>query len=169
MFGAGRAQLVPLFVPAAQHIFPRERLDERVRFLPEKLSAGEKQRVAIARALVNDPALILADKPTANLDSKIGREIMRLRQRIAREQRRSVVIVSHDQRIKEIADRVLWLEDGQFRALLEMVTDPVCGMTVERDKAITAEWDGQAFFFCAQGCRNEFFEAHQAEAGIEPQ
>jgi putative ABC transport system ATP-binding protein len=144
-------------------------LGERVRFLPEKLSGGEKQRVAIARALVNDPALILADEPTANLDSKIGREIMRLLQRIAREQRRSVVIVSHDQRIKEIADRVLWLEDGQFKAMVEMATDPVCGMAVDHDKAITAEWDGQAFFFCAQGCRNEFFEAHQAEVGIEPQ
>ncbi len=130
-------------------------LGDRLRFLPEKLSGGEKQRVAIARALVNDPALILADEPTANLDSKIGREIMRLLQRIAREQRRSVVIVSHDQRIKEIADRVLWLEDGQFKAMLEMATDPVCGMAIERDKAITAEWDGQTFFFCARGRRSE--------------
>jgi len=142
-------------------------LGERVRFLPEKLSGGEKQRVAIARALVNDPALILADEPTANLDSKIGREIMRLLQRIAREQRRSVVIVSHDQRIKEIADRVLWLEDGQFKAMLEMATDPVCGMAVERDKAVTAEWDGQTFYFCAQGCRDEFVGARaRSEAAL---
>ena len=137
-------------------------LGERVHFPPEKLSGGEKQRVAIARALINDPALILADEPTANLDSKIGREIMRLLQRIAREQRRSVVIVSHDQRIKEIADRVLWLEDGQFKAMMEMATDPVCGMTVERDNARTAEWDGQIFYFCAQGCRDEFVAAHEA-------
>jgi putative ABC transport system ATP-binding protein len=135
-------------------------LGERVRFLPEKLSGGEKQRVAIARALANDPALILADEPTANLDSKIGREIMRLLQRIAREQCRSVVIVSHDQRIKEIADRVLWLEDGQFKAMLEMATDPICGMAVERDKAMAVEWNGQLFFFCARGCRDEFVEAH---------
>jgi putative ABC transport system ATP-binding protein len=90
-------------------------LGERLNFLPEKLSGGEKQRVAIARALVNDPTLILADEPTANLDSKIGHEIMRLLRRIAKEQGRSVVIVSHDQRIKDIADRVLWLEDGQFK------------------------------------------------------
>ena len=89
-------------------------LGGRLNFLPEKLSGGEKQRVAIARALINDPALILADEPTANLDSKIGHEIMRLLRNIAREQGRSVVIVSHDQRIKDIADRVLWLEDGQF-------------------------------------------------------
>jgi putative ABC transport system ATP-binding protein len=90
-------------------------LSERLTFLPEKLSGGEKQRVAIARALVNNPALILADEPTANLDSKIGQEIMRLLRHIAKEQGRSVIIVSHDQRIKEIADRVLWLEDGEFR------------------------------------------------------
>jgi putative ABC transport system ATP-binding protein len=90
-------------------------LGERLNFLPEKLSGGEKQRVAIARALVNDPTLILADEPTANLDSKIGHEVMQLLQRIAQEQQRSVVIVSHDQRIKDIADRVLWLEDGQFK------------------------------------------------------
>ena len=90
-------------------------LGVRLNFLPEKLSGGEKQRVAIARALVNEPALILADEPTANLDSKIGQEIMRLLRRIAKEQGRSVIIVSHDQRIREIADRVLWLEDGEFR------------------------------------------------------
>jgi putative ABC transport system ATP-binding protein len=90
-------------------------LGERLHFLPEKLSGGEKQRVAIARALINDPALILADEPTANLDSKIGHEIMHLLRRIAKDQGRSVIIVSHDQRIREIADRVLWLEDGEFK------------------------------------------------------
>lgn len=132
-------------------------LGERLSFLPEKLSGGEKQRVAIARALVNDPALILADEPTANLDSKIGHEIMRLLRGIAKEQGRSVVIVSHDQRIKDIADRVLWLEDGQFKEIVTMANDPVCGMTVEREKAIRLDWDsGQTFYFCAKGCRDEF-------------
>ena len=131
-------------------------LGERLNYLPEKLSGGEKQRVAIARALINDPALILADEPTANLDSKIGHEIMRLLRRIAKEQGRSVVIVSHDQRIKDIADRVLWLEDGQFKNIVTMATDPVCGMAVEREKAIRYEWEGQDFFFCALGCRDEF-------------
>jgi putative ABC transport system ATP-binding protein len=90
-------------------------MGKRLNFLPEKLSGGEKQRVAIARALINDPTLILADEPTANLDSRIGQEIMRLLRAIAKEQGRSVVIVSHDLRIKDIADRVLWLEDGQFK------------------------------------------------------
>ena len=136
-------------------------LGERLNFLPEKLSGGEKQRVAIARALINDPALILADEPTANLDSKIGHEIMRLLRRIAKEQGRSVVIVSHDQRIKDIADRVLWLEDGEFRETVTMAVDPVCGMAVERDKAVSVEWKGKTYYFCAHGCRDEFVNTAQ--------
>ena len=131
-------------------------LGERLSFLPEKLSGGEKQRVAIARALVNDPALILADEPTANLDSKIGHEIMRLLRDIAKEQGRSVVIVSHDQRIKDIADRVLWLEDGEFKETITMAVDPVCGMAVEREKAVSLEREGHTYYFCAKGCRDEF-------------
>lgn len=131
-------------------------LGERLHFLPEKLSGGEKQRVAIARALVNDPAMILADEPTANLDSKIGHEIMRLLRKIAKEQGRSVVIVSHDQRIKDIADRVLWLEDGQFKEMVTMAIDPVCQMTVEKEKSLSAEWNGKVYYFCARGCREEF-------------
>lgn len=133
-------------------------LGERLEFLPEQLSGGEKQRVAIARALINDPALILADEPTANLDSKIGHEIMRLLRRIAKEEDRSVIIVSHDARIKDIADRVLWLEDGRFKDMVSMATDPVCGMAVEREKAVVDEWNGQTFYFCSRGCRNEFFD-----------
>ncbi|MDQ2788141.1 MAG: ATP-binding cassette domain-containing protein [Chloroflexota bacterium] len=131
-------------------------LGKRLHFLPEKLSGGEKQRVAIARALVNDPALILADEPTANLDSKIGHEVMRLLRRIAKEQGRSVVIVSHDERIRGIADRILWLEDGRFKEIAAMTVDPVCGMAVERDKAVTEEYNGQVYYFCSHGCRGEF-------------
>ena len=131
-------------------------LGDRLDFLPEKLSGGEKQRVAIARALVNDPTLILADEPTANLDSRIGHEIMRLLRAIAKEQGRSVVIVSHDERIRDIADRVLWLEDGAFKDMVTMATDPVCGMGVERERAVSAERDGDVLFFCSRGCREEF-------------
>ena len=134
-------------------------LGERLGFLPEQLSGGEKQRVAIARALINDPTLILADEPTANLDSKIGHEIMRLLRRIAKEQGRSVVIVSHDQRIRDIADRVLWLEDGAFKDMVTMATDPVCGMAVEREHAVGAERAGEMFWFCSNGCRLEFLGA----------
>lgn len=136
-------------------------LGDRLHFLPEQLSGGEKQRVAIARALINNPALILADEPTANLDSRIGHEIMRLLRQIAQEQGRSVVIVSHDQRIKDIADRVLWLEDGQFKEMATMATDPVCGMAIEREKAVAGEWEGQTYFFCARGCRSEFLGSPQ--------
>lgn len=136
-------------------------LGKRLKFLPEQLSGGEKQRVSIGRALVNDPTLILADEPTANLDSRIGHEIMRLLQAIAKEQHRSVVIVSHDQRIQGIADRVLWLEDGQFKEMATLATDPVCGMKVEREKVFAAEWEGQSYSFCSRGCRREFLEGPQ--------
>lgn len=144
-------------------------LSERLHFLPEQLSGGEKQRVSIARALVNDPTLILADEPTANLDSKIGHEIMRLLQHIAKDQGRSVVIVSHDQRIQDIADRVLWLEDGAFKEIATMATDPVCGMKIEREKAVTTEWEGQSYYFCSRGCRSEFLEEPQQFLSTVPQ
>ena len=140
----------------AQQLLSGLGLGKRLGFLPEKLSGGEKQRVSIARALVNDPTLVLADEPTANLDSKIGHEIMHLLRRIAKEQDLSVVIVSHDQRIKDIADRVLWLEDGQFKEMALMATDPVCGMSVERARSVAGEWGGQTFYFCSRGCKAEF-------------
>ncbi len=134
-------------------------LGERLSYDPAKLSGGEKQRVAIARALINDPVLILADEPTANLDSKSGHEVMRLLRRLVKDQNRSAVIVSHDQRIKDIADRVLWLEDGQFKEPVIMAVDPVCGMNVERSKALSTVWNGETFYFCARGCRDEFISA----------
>jgi putative ABC transport system ATP-binding protein len=151
----------------AEELLSQLGLEQRLHFLPEKLSGGEKQRVAIARALVNDPAILFADEPTANLDSKIGHEIMRLLRTIAKEQGRSVVIVSHDQRIKDIADRVLWLEDGEFKEMTTMAIDPVCGMSVERDRAVARiERDGQTLYFCSRGCRAEFLE--EALAPREP-
>lgn len=144
----------------ARQLLEQLGLGHRLNFLPEKLSGGEKQRVAIARALVNQPDLILADEPTANLDSQHGHETMRLLRRIAKEENRSVVIVSHDQRIKDIADRVLWLEDGQFKNVVEMALDPVCGMSVDRESAPAhAAYDGRILYFCAPGCRDEFLTA----------
>jgi len=89
-------------------------LAERLQFRPNKLSGGEKQRVSVARALANEPKIILADEPTANLDSKNGRQVMELLRKIAKEEGRTVVIVSHDDRIRDIADRVLWLQDGKL-------------------------------------------------------
>ena len=135
-------------------------MGHRLNFLSEKISGGEKQRIAIARALVNDPALILADEPTANLDSHHGRETMRLLRRLAKEDDRAILIVSHDQRIKEIADRVLWLEDGEFKEMVEMAVDPVCGMSVDKDNAPAQAVVGDhMLYFCAVGCRDEFLAA----------
>ncbi len=132
-------------------------LAERLHFPVEKLSGGEKQRVAIARAIANRPALILADEPTANLDSHHGAETMRLLRQLAKDDDTTVVIVSHDQRLREIADRVLWLEDGRFRALQELVRDPVCGMLLDPDEApASLEHEGAVLHFCSRGCREEF-------------
>lgn len=132
------------------------RLGKRLQALPSQLSGGEKQRVAVARALVNDPSLILADEPTANLDSSTGHEVSRLLRQIAEGRGKSVLIVSHDVRIRDIADRVLWLEDGEFKEARTLASDPVCGMAVERDKAPQALWEGQSYYFCSKGCRQEF-------------
>jgi len=89
-------------------------LEERLTNLPRDLSGGEKQRVSIARALISDPSIILADEPTANLDSKTGQEVMRLLCGTACEEGQAIVVVSHDQRIKDIATRILWMEDGKI-------------------------------------------------------
>jgi len=132
-------------------------LSARINFPIEKLSGGEKQRVAIARAIANQPLLILADEPTANLDSHHGAETMRLLRTLAKEHGATVVIVSHDQRLREVADRVLWLEDGRFKALQALVRDPVCGMLLDPAQApATLEYEDETVYFCAQGCREEF-------------
>ena len=135
-------------------------LGERVEFRVDQLSGGERQRVAIARAVANRPRLILADEPTANLDSRHGAETMGLLRALAKEEGVTVVIVSHDARLREIADRVLWLEDGRFKKLDALVRDPVCGMLLESAQAAaTLERDGLTYYFCATGCRDQFEEA----------
>lgn len=100
----------------ANELLDRLGLGERKHALPKNLSGGEKQRVAIARALANSPQLLLADEPTANLDSKIGHEVAQLLCEIACVERRAVIIVSHDPRLKDVAHRVLTMEDGRFVA-----------------------------------------------------
>lgn len=87
-------------------------LSHRKSFSPADLSGGEKQRVAIARALGGNPPLILADEPTANLDSKTGGEILKIFESLARDQNKSVVIVTHDPRIEKIRHRPILIEDG---------------------------------------------------------
>ena len=87
-------------------------LGEYTNYYPHNLSGGQKQRVAIARALVSHPKMVLADEPTAALDSKSGRDIIDLMQQLAREQGCTILIVTHDNRILDVADRIVELEDG---------------------------------------------------------
>ncbi len=89
-------------------------LGSRMDHRPRDLSGGEKQRVAIARALANGPEILLADEPTANLDSESGREVAEILRRLS-EQGKGVIIVSHDQRLMKIASRVVSIEDGRLR------------------------------------------------------
>lgn len=81
---------------------------------PANLSGGQKQRVSIARALVSRPRLVLADEPTSALDSKTGHEVIKILVRLAREQQCSILIVTHDTRIADLADRVVAMEDGRI-------------------------------------------------------
>jgi putative ABC transport system ATP-binding protein len=87
-------------------------LGDRIHYYPSDLSGGQKQRVAIARALVSRPKIILADEPTAALDSKSGREVVELMQQLAKEQGCTILMVTHDNRILDIADRIIHMEDG---------------------------------------------------------
>ncbi|QSJ16334.1 DevA family ABC transporter ATP-binding protein [Nostoc sp. UHCC 0702] len=87
-------------------------LGNRLNYYPENLSGGQKQRVAIARALVANPKIILADEPTASLDKQSGRDVVELMQSLATEQGCTILLVTHDNRILDIAHRILHMEDG---------------------------------------------------------
>ncbi|KAB8332548.1 ATP-binding cassette domain-containing protein [Scytonema tolypothrichoides VB-61278] len=87
-------------------------LGERINYYPENLSGGQKQRIAIARALVNNPPLVLADEPTAALDKQSGRDVVELMQHLAKDKGTSILLVTHDNRILDIADRIVEMEDG---------------------------------------------------------
>lgn len=87
-------------------------LRDRLDFFPDVLSGGEKQRVALARALAMDPPILLADEPTGSLDSRAGQEVIGILHRAAKERNKAVLVVSHDRRIADQADRVLRIEDG---------------------------------------------------------
>ncbi len=89
-------------------------LGDRIHYYPESLSGGQKQRVAIARALVCHPKLVLADEPTAALDSQSGRDVVNLMQQLVREQGCAVLMVTHDNRILDVADRIVHMEDGKL-------------------------------------------------------
>jgi putative ABC transport system ATP-binding protein len=89
-------------------------LAHRINYFPENLSGGQKQKVAIARALVSHPKLVLADEPTAALDSKSGRDVVELMQQLSQEQGCPILVVTHDNRILDIADRIVQMEDGRL-------------------------------------------------------
>lgn len=89
-------------------------LEGRATHRPTEMSGGEQQRVAIARALINKPRIILADEPTGNLDTKTGLEILQLLKRINKENGQALVVVSHDLRVGEMADRTIHLQDGHI-------------------------------------------------------
>ena len=90
-------------------------LENRLDHLPNQLSGGQQQRVSIGRALINNPALMLADEPTGNLDSENSREIVSLLRKFNKEQNQTVIIITHDERIALAADRIIEIEDGKIK------------------------------------------------------
>lgn len=96
-------------------------LGEHMEKRPEQLSGGQRQRVAIARALANEPPMLLADEPTASLDSESGREVVERMQTLARKQGTTILLVTHDNRILDIADRLVHLEDGHMQTFTDAV------------------------------------------------
>lgn len=99
----------------AHELLAQVKLSDRVNHLPRDLSGGQKQRVAIARALAGDPHIIMADEPTAALDSHSGHAVIELLRQLAKENDRTVLIVTHDPRLIDVADRVSSLEDGVLK------------------------------------------------------
>ncbi|GAB4179569.1 MAG: DevA family ABC transporter ATP-binding protein [Coleofasciculaceae cyanobacterium] len=92
-------------------------LGHRLNYYPQQLSGGEKQRVAIACALVNRPQLVLADEPTASLDGQTGRDVVDLMRQLSQENECAILLVTHDNRISDIGDRTIRIEDGQLYEL----------------------------------------------------
>lgn len=144
----------------AEQLLKQMGLGDRTSHRPSQLSGGEQQRVAIARALANNPQIILADEPTANLDSKTGHEVIRLLRSIAKDQGKTIIIATHDLRVRDLADRVLWLEDGKISVRWSdgYLIDPVCLMLVNKSSEITSIYDEKIFYFCTGKCKERFDE-----------
>ncbi|MGJ3241766.1 MAG: ABC transporter ATP-binding protein [Opitutales bacterium] len=101
----------------ATEMLERVGLGHRLDHRPDELSGGQQQRVAIARALVNQPAILLADEPTANLDLKTGEEIIELMQGLCREDGVTVISATHDHKMLSVSDRIVWIRDGQVEKI----------------------------------------------------
>lgn len=119
----------------AEELLAEVGLAEKARSFPADLSGGQKQRVAIARALAGDPPILLADEPTAALDSTSGKTVIELLQRLAREHGRTVVMVTHDPRVLSFGDRIIHLEDGRI---------------LREEKNPARKMDGATFFAAAE-------------------
>jgi len=148
----------------AQDLLAQLGLEQRAHALPRTLSGGEKQRVAIARALINSPPILIADEPTGNLDSHNGQQVMMILHDVARDQGCAVLIVTHDPRVEDVADRILWIEDGRLRDRRAEShawrRDPVCGMRVDEWTALfTHRYGGSRYVFCSKRCLERFVEA----------
>jgi len=100
----------------AERVLDAVGLSDRVDFLPRDLSGGQKQRIAIARALAGSSPILLADEPTANLDSQIGSQVLEMFRALAKKEDRALLIVTHDPKVRTIADRVLRIHDGRIAA-----------------------------------------------------
>jgi putative ABC transport system ATP-binding protein len=100
----------------AKAALERVGLGDRLGFLPRDLSGGQKQRVAIARALAGSPPIILADEPTANLDTGTGTQVLELFRDVAKKENKALVIVTHDPKVRQVADRVVGIRDGLLAA-----------------------------------------------------
>src|SRR5580700_6337482 len=98
----------------AREVLDAVGISTRVSALPAQLSGGQQQRVAIARALVHDPKLIVCDEPTSNLDHETGRSVMNILRGVAKSPDRALIVVTHDPRIFEFADRIAQMDDGRI-------------------------------------------------------
>ena len=103
----------------AQSVIEAVGLGPRSGALPAKLSGGEQQRVAIARALVHDPALIVCDEPTSNLDHETGHAVMEVLSGVGKNSDRTIIVVTHDARIFEFADRIARMDDGKITEIID--------------------------------------------------
>ena len=101
-------------IARSQKILAEVGMADRMDYYPDSLSGGQRQRVAIARALVSEPSIVLADEPTAALDSKSGRDVVEIMQRLAKQQGCTILLVTHDTRILDVADRIVHMEDGRL-------------------------------------------------------
>jgi putative ABC transport system ATP-binding protein len=100
-------------------------LETHIHYYPDQLSGGQKQRVAIARALVSNPKLVLADEPTAALDKQSGRDVVEIMRRLAKEKGSAILLVTHDNRILDVADRLINMEDGRLSSYDDVTASPL--------------------------------------------